>query len=118
MNSPSSITFNVGAPTFGVWFTLSSEGQLCCRFSGESNITPFPNWNGAPGHPPINLKTNAFEKPSSNTLNVGAPTFFVGVLRLTDSHVLAGLKPSGYKPLYVGAGLQPGRPSFSLAVSQ
>jgi hypothetical protein len=68
MNSPSSITFNVGAPTFGV-------RQICCRFCGVSYITTFPNWNGAPGHPPITLKTNSFEKPSSNTLNVGAPTF-------------------------------------------
>jgi hypothetical protein len=56
MNRPSSITFNVGAPT------------------SRSEIFPF--WNDTPSDPSMNLTTNALHKPSSNTLNVGAPTFF------------------------------------------
>jgi hypothetical protein len=72
----SSITFNVGAPTFGVRFTLSHEGQLWRRFYGAGHVTAFPNWNDAPVASSMNLKTNYWVRPSSNTLNVGAPTFF------------------------------------------
>ena len=107
----SSITFNVGAPTFGVQEQNS-------RFYGVNHTTEFPKWNDAKINSPMILKTKYLAKPSSNTLNVGAPTFFVRVLRLVDSRVLAGLKPSGYRPLFVGAGLQPGQPSFRPAVAQ
>jgi hypothetical protein len=64
----SSITFNVGAPTFGM-------RQLCRRFYDVSRATRFPKWNSAFAMPSMNLKTNYLAKPSSNTLNVGAPTF-------------------------------------------
>src|SRR4029077_2594576 len=75
MNSPSSITCNVGAPTFGVRLALAKEGEQRCGFCGESRTTVFPNWNGGPFDASMNLKTNYLAKPSSNTLNVGAPTF-------------------------------------------
>ncbi|HET7108993.1 MAG TPA: hypothetical protein VFI38_19420 [Candidatus Acidoferrum sp.] len=75
MNAPSSITFNVGAPTFGERFTLSSEGQQSFHFCGVSRSTEFPIWNDASSRLSMNLKTNHLVKPSSNTLNVGAPTF-------------------------------------------
>jgi hypothetical protein len=107
----SSITFNIGAPTFGV-------REQSSRFYGVNHTTEFPKWNDAKINSPMIQKTNHLVKPSSNTLNVGVPTFSVKVLALADSRVLAGLKPSGYKPLYVGAGLQPGQPYFSLAVAQ
>jgi hypothetical protein len=71
----SSITFNVGAPTFGVRFTLSHKGQLWCRFYGAGHATAFPNWNDAPVGSSMNLKANYLVKPSSNTFSVGAPTF-------------------------------------------
>jgi hypothetical protein len=64
----SSVTFNVGAPTFGVRW-------LYHRFYDPSHSTAFPNWNDSPGRPSMTLKTNYLVKPSSNTLNVGAPTF-------------------------------------------
>jgi hypothetical protein len=65
----SSVTFNVGAPTFGV-------PEQRSRFYGPSLATQFPFWNDALDEPSISLKTNYLVKPSSNTLNVGAPTFF------------------------------------------
>jgi hypothetical protein len=68
MNSHSSITFNVGAPTFGV-------REQSSRFYGASHITDFPFWNDPRVYPSMNLKTISLHKPSSNTLNVGAPTF-------------------------------------------
>jgi hypothetical protein len=64
----SSITFNVGAPTFGV-------RKQSFRFCGVSPTAPFPNWNRGPVAARMSLKTNYLVKPSSNTLNVGAPTF-------------------------------------------
>jgi hypothetical protein len=92
----SSITFNVGAPTFGVRFTLSSEGQLCHRFYYLSHSTAFPNWNGSPARPSMALKTNYLVKPSSNTLNVGAPTFFEHSPIAGDSPVVAQHKLCHY----------------------
>jgi hypothetical protein len=71
----SSITFNVGAPTFGVRFTLAREGEQSYRFYCVSPTTGFPKWNNTPAMPSMILKTNYLVKPSSNTLNVGAPTF-------------------------------------------
>ena len=102
----SSITFNVGAPTFGVRFTLSSEGQLCHHFCDLSHSIVFPNWNDSPPRPSMTLKTNSLVKPSSNTLNVGAPTFqpvahpFRGeALRNFAEAVSIEGKPSGLKSL-------------------
>jgi hypothetical protein len=71
----SSITCNVGAPTFGVRLTLTKEGEQGSQYSGVSRAFTFAFWNGASLEPSINLKTNYSIKPSSNTLDVGAPTF-------------------------------------------
>jgi hypothetical protein len=114
----SRITFNVGAPTFGVWFTLSSEGQLCCRFCDASHATHFPFWNDASIESPMPLKTKSFHKPSSNTFNVGAPTFSVAhpfrgeVFQGVDNIVLQQRTPSGLK------GLSKRQPYSREAVSQ
>jgi hypothetical protein len=108
----SSITFNVGALTFGV-------REQSSRFYGVSHAKAFPIWNATSIDHSMKLKTKSFHKPSSNTLNVGAPTFFAEFVHMDPFPTLAGLKPSGYKsPLFVGAGLQPGKPSFPAAVSQ
>jgi hypothetical protein len=64
----SSNTLNVGAPTFGV-------RRLCRRFCCVSDTHAFPFWNATPIDLSMKLKTKSFHKPSSNTLNVGAPTF-------------------------------------------
>jgi hypothetical protein len=71
----SSNTFNVGAPTFGVRFTLTKEGERSSRFYGVSPAGAVPFWNDAKIKSPMILKTISLQKPSSNTLNVGAPTF-------------------------------------------
>jgi hypothetical protein len=63
----SSNTLNVGAPTFGV-------REQSSRFYGVNHTTEFPKWNDAKIKSPMILKTNYLPKPSSNTLNVGAPT--------------------------------------------
>jgi hypothetical protein len=43
---------------------------------GKSYRTaPFPNWNDTVAGSSLALELNSFKKPSSNTLNVGAPTF-------------------------------------------
>jgi hypothetical protein len=112
MNSPSSITFNVGAPTFGVRW-------LCHRFCGVTRTTAFPIWNGVSCERSMNLKTSYLVKPSSNTLNVGAPTLLTEFVHFDPFRTLAGLKPSGYKaPLFVGAGLQPGQPALGTVVAR
>jgi len=77
MNKPSSITFNVGAPTFGVRLALTKEGEQGSRFYGATSVKRFPNWNDSSFEFSMTLATNALHKPSSNTLNVGAPTFSV-----------------------------------------
>jgi hypothetical protein len=64
----SSITFNVGAPTVGM-------RQLCCRYYGASPTTDLPKWDNTSAMSSMILKTDYLVKPSSNTLNVGAPTF-------------------------------------------
>jgi hypothetical protein len=108
----SSNTFNVGAPTFGV-------REQSSRFYDVSRIAAFPFWNHAPVDPSMTLKTNYLVKPSSNTLNVGAPTFSMGALLLDGFRTLTGLKPGGCKPpIFVGAGFQPGQPSAPPAVSR
>ena len=95
----SSITFNVGAPTFGV-------REQSSRFCGASHAIHSPFWNDAPPRPSMNLKTNYLVKPSSNTFNVGAPTLrpaahpFKGeVFRSVGGIVLVEGKPSGPKGL-------------------
>jgi hypothetical protein len=80
----SSDTFNVGAPTFGVREQRS-------RFCGVSYSTAFPFWNDGITHSSMPLKTNSFHKPSSNTFNVGAPTFFEQTC-LKEPFVVADLK--------------------------
>ena len=106
----SSITFNVGAPTFGVRFTLSSEGRLCRRFCAVSHPNAFPFWNDASGDRSMNLITNPLYKPSSNTLNVGAPTFpvahpFRGEAFHSEGNIApyhptpSGLKGLSYNPV-------------------
>jgi len=76
----SSITFNVGAPTFGVRLALTKEGEQSSRFYGVSPAKAVPFWNDAKISSPMILKTISLQKPSSNTLNVGAPTFFTAEL--------------------------------------
>jgi hypothetical protein len=61
-------TLNVGAPTFEV---RGQSSRLC----GVSLATQFPFWNDTTTKFLMPLKTNSFHKPSSHTLNVGAPTF-------------------------------------------
>jgi hypothetical protein len=74
MNAPSSITFNVGAPTFAtVARPFRGEGFLGISESTRTMLFPF--WNDAPRDLSMTLKTTHLAKPSSNTLNVGAPTF-------------------------------------------
>jgi hypothetical protein len=99
MNKPSSITFNVGAPTLGVRW-------LCHYFCGVSHVAHFPFWNDAKAQLRMILKTDSLPKPSSNTLNVGAPTFrpvahpFRGeVFRSLGEVMPVEGKPSGIKGL-------------------
>jgi hypothetical protein len=94
----SSNTFNVGAPTFGV-------REQSSRFYGARHTTAFPFWNDTSANRTMNLKTNQLVKPSSNTLNVGAPTLpaahpFRGeAFRTGGEYVLADGKSSGLKGL-------------------
>jgi hypothetical protein len=88
MNLPSSITFNVGAPTFGGW-------RLCCRLYGVIRATQFPFWNGTSMKFLMILKTKSLHKPSSNTLNVGAPTFFN--LRVTPAYCRQACMPPRWR---------------------
>jgi hypothetical protein len=79
----STITFNVGAPTFGMWLALRNEGSAQNLTEGEQSSRHYdvsradasPFWNGASPEPSIILKANYLLKPSSKTFNVGAPTF-------------------------------------------
>jgi hypothetical protein len=100
MNSPSSNTFNVGAPTFGA-------REQSSRFCNVILVAQFPNWNDTPGHPPMNLETNSLVKPSSNTLNVGAPTFSPygmcrGGFRPPSSPLVTDLKVGHYNCQHAG----------------
>jgi hypothetical protein len=97
----SSITFNVGAPTFGVRW-------LCHRSCGVSHATNFPFWNDAAIESSIPLKTKSFHKPSSNTFNVGAPTFFAAP-PIASACVVANLQ-IGHpeRTLRITAGLKTG----------
>jgi hypothetical protein len=89
MNKPSSNTFNVGAPTFGV-------REQSSRFYGVSRSNVFPFWNGVPNDLAMILKTNCLLKPSSNTLNVGAPTFS------PKSESRGGFTPPSSRPMASG----------------
>jgi hypothetical protein len=93
MSAPSSIAFNVGAPTFrAVPHPFKGEDF---RYADKSiRKESFPIWNDASTRFSMPLKTNSLHKPSSNTLNVGGPTFFNG-------------KSSG--PAFVVADLQVGQ---------
>jgi hypothetical protein len=100
----SSITFNVGAPTFlTVAHPFRGEEFHCVDTSIQA--APFPFWNDALPKILIALKTKSLGKPSSITLNVGAPTFseahpFRGrVFRNAGNVVPDHRTPSGLKGL-------------------
>jgi hypothetical protein len=65
----SSITFTVGALTFRV-------REQSSRFYRVSPAKAVPFWNHYKIKSPVILKAISLQEPSSNTLNVGAPTFF------------------------------------------
>jgi hypothetical protein len=74
MNRPSSNTFNVGAPTFST-VAHPFRGEDFHYTGTPTRTAPFPFWNDSLDLLSMILKTNHLVKPSSNTLNVGAPTF-------------------------------------------
>jgi hypothetical protein len=76
MSIPSSITFNVGAPTFRM-VGQPFRGEEFHYASKPVRKESFPFWNDASTIFTMPLKTNFLHKPSSNTLNVGGPTFSV-----------------------------------------
>ena len=112
----SSNTFNVGAPTFGV-------RELCSRFHRVSLMDGPDHSNAFSENAHNSLKIKFLHKPSSNTLNVGAPTFSPpfrcrGSYRPPSSPRLGltGLKTGHY--IRVEAGLQPSQPSSLQRVPQ
>jgi hypothetical protein len=98
----SSITFNVGAPTFPT-VAHPFRGEDFHYIGKSIRTAPFPFWNDAIPKILIALKTKSLEKPSSITLNVGAPTFseahpFRGkVFRNAGNVVPEHRTPSGLK---------------------